>query len=352
MKRKRIIGLVLTVFMLAGSLGVLAGCGGKADAEVLNIYNWGLYMDPQVLEDFTAETGIAIKYEEFPTNEDMYTKLKSGVGKYDLIIPSDYMIERMIKENLVNPLNMDNIPNIKNIDPKLLGLSYDPENKYSVPFTWGTVGIVYNTDAVTEENIDWDILFNEKYSKQILMSNSVRDSLGVALQYLGYSQNSRNPQELEAAKQLLIKQKPLVLAYVVDEVRDLMLSGEANIALVWSGEGMMLEQEGENLKFVIPRSGTNMWVDAMVVPTTAENQDYAEQFINYVCRPDVSAKICEYIGYATPSEAAKEYLDQDVINNFNAYPDENFVKNHTEMFEDPSDFLEEYDSIWTEINAQ
>ena len=339
--------------LVLGLACLLSGCGGKSDAEVLNIYNWGLYMDPQVLEDFTAETGIEVKYEEFPTNEDMYTKLKAGAGKWDLIIPSDYMIEKLINEDMLNEINMENIPNLSNINPSLLGLPYDPENKYSVPYTWGTVGIVYNTDEIqlSEEEIDWDILFDPQYEKQILMSNSVRDSLGVALQYLGYSQNSRNIEELEEAKELLMEQKPLVLAYVVDEVRDLMLSGEANIALVWSGEGIILEQESENLKYVIPRSGTNMWVDAMVIPKTAENQDYAETFINYICRPDISARICEYIGYATPSDAAKAEIDPEVANNFNAYPDADFIENKTEMFQDPSDMLEEYDRIWTEISS-
>lgn len=346
-------GLLVVGVLLVACCFSLWGCGmaGLKDEEVLNIYNWGEYMDPEVLDDFTAETGIEIKYEEFTTNEDMYTKFRSGIGNYDIIIPSDYMIERMIKEDMLYEIDFEQIPNISNIDENLLHLSYDPEQKYSVPFTWGTVGIVYNTDYidVPEEEIGWDILFDEKYKKQILMSDSVRDSVGVALEYLGYSQNSRDPEELEEAKELLIKQKPLVLAYVVDEVRDLMLAEEATIALVWSGEGVLLEDESDNLKYVLPRSGSNLWVDAMVIPKTAQNVDYAQQFINYVCREDISARICDYIGYATPSQAARKYLDEDLINNFNAYPDADFIKNKTEMFNDPSDFLEEYDRIWTEI---
>ncbi|MGI5824766.1 MAG: ABC transporter substrate-binding protein [Bacillota bacterium] len=343
----------LAVLLLAAVSFSLFGCGmaGLKDEEVLNIYNWGEYMDPEVLDDFTAETGIEIKYEEFTTNEDMYTKLRSGIGKYDIIIPSDYMIERMIKEDMLYEIDFAEVPNIVNIDENLLNLSYDPEQKYSVPFTWGTVGIVYNTDYidVPEEEVGWDMLFDEKYKKQILMSDSVRDSVGVALEYLGYSQNSRSPQELAEAEELLIKQKPLVLAYVVDEVRDLMLAEEATLALVWSGEGVLLEDESDNLKYVLPRSGSNLWVDAMVIPKTSQNKDYAQQFINYVCREDISARICDYIGYATPSKAARKYLDEDLINNFNAYPDAEFIENKTEMFNDPSDFLEEYDRIWTEI---
>ena len=352
MNKKAFLTIALLAVMTAACL-LLNGCGmaGLKDEEVLNIYNWGEYMDPEVMEDFTAETGIEIKYEEFTTNEDMYTKMRTGVGKYDLIIPSDYMIERMIKEGRLNKINFDNIPNLKYIDPNLLNLSYDPNQEYSVPFTWGTVGIVYNTKYIdlTEEEVDWDILFDEKYSKQILMSDSVRDSVGMALQYLGYSQNSRNPEELEEAKQLLIKQKDIVLAYVVDEVRDLMLAEEALIALVWSGEGTLLEDEVDYIKYVLPRSGSNLWVDAMVIPETAQNQDYAEQFINYCCRPDISARICDYIGYATPSQAAKDQLDPELTSNFNAYPDAEYIENKTEMFNDPSDFLEEYDRIWTEI---
>ena len=349
--KKQKVWLVMLLIVLMSL--VLSGCGmaGLKDDEVLNIYNWGEYMDPDVLKDFTAETGIEVKYEEFTTNEDMYTKLRSGIGKYDIITPSDYMIERMIKEDMLYEIDFSQIPNLANIDENLMHLSYDPEQKYSIPFTWGTVGIVYNTDyiQIPEEEVGWGMLFDEKYKKQILMSDSVRDSVGMALAYLGYSQNSRDPQELAEAEQLLIDQKPLVLAYVVDEVRDLMLAEEATVALVWSGEGMLLEQESENLKFVLPRSGSNLWVDAMVIPKTAQNIDYAQKFMDYVCREDISARICDYIGYATPSKAARKYLDEDLVNNFNAYPDEDFIRNKTEMFRDPSDFLEEYDRIWTEI---
>lgn len=350
---KKISLITVLAVLLAAACLFCGGCGtaGIKDEEALNIYNWGQYMDPEVLEDFTAATGIPIKYEEFTTNEDMYTKLKTGVGKYDLIIPSDYMIERLINEDMLYKLDLQKIPNLKNIDPNLLNLSYDPAQEYSVPFTWGTVGIVYNTDYIglSEEEVGWDLLFDEKYAKQILMSDSVRDSLGVALEYLGFSQNSRDKRELAAAKELLIKQKPLVLAYVVDEVRDLMLAEEALIALVWSGEGMLMEQEADNLKYVLPRSGSNLWVDAMVIPKTAQNKEAAERFINYVCRPDISARICDYIGYATPNTAARSQLDTELTSNFNAYPDTEFIKNKTEMFKDPSDFLEEYDRIWTEV---
>ena len=343
----------LVVMLVLVSVFALSGCGMAKldDAEALNIYNWGEYMDPEIMEEFTAETGIEIKYEEFTTNEDMYTKYRSGIGNYDIIIPSDYMIERMIKEDQLYKINFDNIPNLKNIDENLMHLSYDPNQEYSVPFTWGTVGIVYNTNHIdiAEEDVDWNMLFDEQYEKQILMSDSVRDSIGMALQYLGYSQNSRNLDELEEAKQLLIDQKDIVLAYVVDEVGDLMLAEEALVALVWSGEGTLMEWECDYLKFVTPRSGANLWVDALVIPKTAQNIEYAEKFIDFVCRPDIAARNADYIGYSTPNKAAQELLDEEWINNFNAYPDADFIKNKTEMFNDPSDFLEEYDRIWTEI---
>lgn len=349
---KKILLLGMTMLLM---LGVIAGCGSDGDdQEVLKIYNWGLYMDPQILADFEAETGIKVQQDEFPTNEDMYTKVKSGTTSYDLLVPSDYMIERMINEGMLAEINFDNIPNFVNIDDSLKGLSYDAENQYSVPYTWGTVGIVYNTDEVDVDpsDIDWDILFSGDYPKEILMSDSVRDSLGVALKYLGYSQNSRDINELEEAKQLLIEQKPDVLAYVVDEVRDLMLSGEANIALVWSGEGMLLEQDSDNLKFVLPESGANMWVDAMVIPEGAANQEAAEMFINYICDPEVSYTLCDYIGYATPNAVTRDTLiDEELINNPNAYPSAEYIETKTEMFTDTSDFLEEYNRIWTEISV-
>jgi len=332
------------------SLMLLIGCAcGNDSAKTLNIYNWGQYMDPQVLKDFTAETGIPIQYEEYPTNEDMYIKVKAGSEKYDLIIPSDYMIEKMASEDLLLPLDMDNIPNIKNIDPKLMGLPYDPAGKYSLPFTWGTVGIVYNQEEVTEPVDSWDILWDEKYAKEILMLNSSRDSLCVALSRLGYSINTRSVEELEEAKNMLIEQKPLVLAYVVDEVRDMMLAGEAKLAVVWSGEGMMICNEDSRFKYVVPQEGGNVWVDALAIPKTAENKEWAEEFINYVCRGDVAAKIMDYIGYATPNLEAQAQLPADVLNNVYNYPSAEMML-AMEFFRDPTDMLPEYDRVWTEVS--
>lgn len=347
LKRKKRLALLLVVALLA--VFALAGCG--EESAKLHIYNWGVYMDPEVLEDFTEETGIEVLYEEYPTNEDMYVRLKAGSGDYDLIFPSDYMIEKLIAEDMLLPLNWDNIPNAKNIDPSLMGLDYDPDNTYSVPYFWGTVGMIYNTDIVQEPVTSWDILWDEQYAKQIIMINSPRDSIGIALQRLGYSMNSHDVNELEAAKESLLEQKPLVLAYVVDEVRDMMLAGEGAIAVVWSGEGIWIDREAENLKYVVPEDGTNLWVDAAVIPKTAKNKEAAEKFIDFICRPDIAARISDYVGYSTPNIPAKDLLPQDIVNHPAAYVDAEYIEK-CEIFRNPGDFLSEYDRVWTEVMSQ
>ncbi len=348
-KTGRLIGLGLALMGLL----LTAGCGGgetTAEKETLMVYNWGDYIDPQVLDDFEAEFNVDVIYEEFATNEDMYVKIKAGASNYDVAIPSDYMINKMIKEDLLLPINFENVPNYDLIDAKYKDWSFDPENTYSVPYMWGTIGIIYNTTMVDEPVTSWEILWDEKYEKNMYMLNSQRDTLAVAQEILGISLNSTDEQELEQAKQLLIEQKPLVSSYVGDEVKDLMVGGNAALALVWSGDAVTMSAQNPDLEYVIPEEGSNYWVDSMVIPVTSQNPELAEQFINYMCRTDVALKNAEYIGYNTPQVEVFEQLPEELTSDENFYPTEEIL-NNCEVFEDLGDAQPLYDRIWTEILA-
>lgn len=330
-------------------LSILVGCSpGKK--ETLTVYNWAEYIDESVLRQFEKEYGVKVIYETFSTNEDMYVKLKSGGANYDVVFPSDYMIERMIKEDMLAKIDMSNIDNYKYIDDIFKNLDFDPNNEYSVPYMWGTLGILYDEKIVTEPVDSWSILWDEKYKGQILMLDSQRDSIGIALKKLGFDLNAKNVRELELAKEELIKQKPLVMAYIVDEVKDMMIGGEAALAVVWSGEAVVIIEEGEDFNYTIPKEGSNVWFDNMVIPKTVKNKELAEEFINFMTRPEIAFKNTNYIGYSTPNTGAMEMLDEEIRNNEAAYPSDEIIRN-CEVFLDPGDFLKEYDRVWTEFKA-
>ena len=286
----------LSIMTIAGLLSVtaLSGCGNKGGATgsagELYVYNWGEYIDESVIEDFQKETGIKVVYDMFETNEEMYPILEAGGVVYDVVCPSDYMIEKMIQNDMLAEIDFNNVPNIKNIDPKYMEVakSFDPENKYAAPYTWGTVGILYNTSMIDDEITSWGDLWNPKYQGNILMQDSVRDAFMVGEKLLGYSINTTDKAELEKVKEKLIEQKPLVQAYVVDQVRDKMIGGEAAIGVIYSGEMLYVQNEvaksGEDfeLKYVIPKEGTNVWMDAWVIPKNAKNKENAEKWIDHI----------------------------------------------------------------------
>lgn len=349
MKRlKKIIALVCTGVMVTA---MLTGCGTKSSGDVLNIYNVGDYIDESLIEKFEEETGIKVVYETYDTNEIMYQKIKSGGSKYDLIVPSDYMIEKMKDEKLIQKIDYSNIPNYKNIDESFKKPSYDENDEYSVPYFWGTFGILYNKNMVSDPVDSWDILWNEKYSGEILMLDSVRDTMAIALMKLGYSQNSINEKELDKAKAELIAQRPLVRAYVNDEGKDRLLGEEAAMGIVYSGDAVTLMDQNENLAYGIPKTGTNKWVDALCIPTDAENKDYAEKFINFMLEPENAVQNIDYIGYSTPNKAALEMLSQDIKSNPVAYPDKTLL-DKCESFIDLGDNIKLYDERWIEIKSK
>lgn len=344
----------------AGALAAasLTGCGEASstasNGEVV-VYNWGEYIDPETLTMFEQETGIKVVYDEFETNEIMYPKVEAGASKYDVICPSDYMIQKMIDNDLLAEINFDNIPNAKeNIGAQYWEQSkgFDPENKYSIPYCWGTVGILYNKTMVDDVVDSWSILWDEKYADNILMQDSVRDAFMVALKLNGCSMNSTDPDELAAARDLLIEQKPLVQAYVIDQVRDKMIGGEAALGVIYSGEAIFTQRENPDLEYVVPREGTNVWIDSWVIPKNAPNMENAEKFIDFMCRPDIAVKNFEYITYSTPNDAARELIeDEDIRNSTIAFPDLTQYDG-LETFSylgDEGDTL--YNNMWKEVKS-
>lgn len=320
---QRVVPVTICIVFIGGGF-YYAKENDVMNGEKLVVYNWGEYIDPEVLTMFEEETGIDIVYEEFETNEILYPKISSGAIAYDVICPSDYMIQRMIENDLLSEINFDNIPNIKNIGEQYMEQSkqFDPENKYSVPYCWGTVGILYNKTMVDEPVDSWSILWDPKYKDNILMQDSVRDAFGVTLKYLGYSLNSIDLDELTEAKNLLIEQKPLVQAYVIDQVRDKMIGNETALGVIYSGEAIYTQKENPNLEYVIPKEGSNIWIDSWVIPKNAEHKENAEKFINFLCRPDIALMNFEYITYSTPNEAARELIEDESIRNSEiAFPD-------------------------------
>ena len=332
----------------------LSGCGssGGENGEVY-VYNWGEYIDPDTITMFEDETGIKVVYDEFDTNETMYPKVESGSSAYDVICPSDYMIKKMIDNDLLQELDFDKMPNAKaNIGAQYYEQSeaFDPGNKYSVPYCWGTVGILYNKTMVNEPVTSWSILWDEKYADSILMQDSVRDAFMVALKLNGYSMNTLNEDELQKAKDALIAQKPLVQAYVIDQVRDKMIGGEAALGVIYSGEAIYTQRENPDLEYIIPDEGTNVWIDGWVVPKNAPNKENAEKFIDFMCRGDIALKNFEYITYSTPNtEAQKLIEDEDIKNSKIAFPDLSQY-NNLETFSYLGEEGDElYNSLWKEV---
>lgn len=343
MTRKNIFLKILFSFCM---IFLLSSCS-KREGNVVNMYNWGEYIDKEVLDEFTRETGIKVNYETFVTNEDMYLKIKQGGSNYDIVVPSDYMIEKMIKEDMLEPIDKSKLSNYKNIDVKFLNKSYDPKSKYSIPLYWGTLGILYNKNLVDGEITSWADLWNEKHKDKIIMLDSSRDSLAAALLKNGFSMNSRNKEELEIAKKDLIKQKKSILAYLVDETKDNMLAENAAIAVMYSGDATELLDADEKFEYVKPKEGTNLWFDSMVILKNSKNKENAHKLIDFLIRKDILSKNMNYTYYAVPNQEVIN--ENELVKSVTKIDDEYFKK--MEVFKDPSDFLKEYDNIWTDVKA-
>ena len=345
MKKWFLIAAVLIMVLIAAT-----GCSSE-EKQTLNVLNYDIYIDRSLLKEFEEANNVTIKYDTYSTPEEMYIKVKSGASKYDLIISSEYMIERMINENLVNKLNFDNIPNYKYIGEDFKNHVYDPTNEYSVPYFWGTLGILYNKTTIDASSVSWAMLWDETHAQRIIMMDSQRDSFAAALKLLGYSLNSVDENELDEAKALLIEQRPLVMAYITDGSPDIMINEEADMALVWSGEAVSAMTENENLDFVIPKEGSNIWIDAMIIPSTTEKQELAEKLIDFLCSTDATLRNIDEVWYSTVHTEAIKQVDEELLENpaFNI-PQDDIDK--MEMLRDPKEFIELYSERWTELMAE
>lgn len=348
-KFKKFICVCMCITMI---LVACVGCGKKDPSKTINFLNYGENIDDETVKLFEKEYGIKVNIETFDDMETMYNKVKAGAVKYDVILVSDSLMTRMIKEDLVQELNKDNIASISQMDENYLNLDIDPGNKYSIPYMFGTVGLIYNTDYVKEDVDSWDILWNEKYKNEIFMFNTYRDTIGVALKSLGYSLNTTDKKELESAKEALLKQKSLVKIYESDLGTETIANGETYINMIWSGEGLNLQDEYPNLKYVVPKEGANFWIDSLCIPKNAANVEGAEKFINFVSDKEAALRIADEIGYTTPNKEAREEQSDEVKNNPNAYMTEE-VMSRCEIYKDlDTADKERYMDIWTALGVE
>ena len=351
--KKRLMNMkhkLLIASVLSGSLFLLGGCGYNKNNSLV-VFNYGDYLDPSIIDSFEKETGIKILYEEYQSPEEMYMKYKADIVDYDVICSSDYILEKLRTEDELLPINFDNIPNAANVDEHLWEFSktFDPENKYTIPHYWGTLGILYNTRLVDEKVDSWDILFNSKYSGQIIMENSVRDSFVPALKMLGYSINTDNTDELDEAEKILIEQRPMVQAYLLDSARDEMIAENAAIALVYSGEAPYATEYNDDLAYVVPKEGSNVWVDSWAVTKDCKNTENAEKFLNYLLRVDISKISFEYNHYGTPNKKLAEILPAKYTEDPALFPPSDVLDN-CEIFRSLDRGTQDYYSkLWKEI---
>lgn len=348
----KILALLLVSCLAIG----IAGCGGgdKKD-NVVYVYSWGDYIDPEVLKTFEKETGIHVVLDEFDTNESMYPRVAEGAVHYDVICPSDYMIQKMISNNLLQPLDFNKLPEAKkNIGEDFFkqAESFDPGNKYSVPYCWGTVGIIYDKTKVTDPVDSWNILWNEKYSGQILMQDSARDAMMIPLKLMGKSMNETDKDVLAQAQAMLKAQKPLVQAYVVDEVKEKLINSEAAMGVVFSGEAPIILKENPNMAFSIPKEGTNLWIDGWVITKDSQNVDNAHKFIDFMCRPDIAAQNFEHLGYSTPNIAVRDLVeDEELKNSPIAFPSPE-VYSGQETYKYLGNQMDEYyNNLWMQVRV-
>lgn len=330
----------------------LTGC---SSAETLYLFNYGDYIDPEVYSLFEEEHGIRVVYDEYAAPEDMYAKFTSGSAKYDLICTSDYMLQKLINEDLLAEIDFNNVKNFSNISPNQLEAtkSFDPELKYTVPHFWGTLGILYNTETVKAEDVkSWDIVFSGKYKEKIIMPNSERDAFFVALTKLGYDANTTDKKQLEAAAELLRKQKSDVQAYLLDEAARVKVeSGNADMAVIYNGEAYLAFENNDKLAFEIPSEGTCMWLDSFAIPKDAVNKEYAELFLNFLCKEEIAKMNFEYIYYSTPNQAVIDSLNNDVVSETAIFPEESIFEKASVFKYLGSEIEELYSKLWKNVKS-
>lgn len=322
--------------------------------KIVNVYNWGEFINPKSNEKFTEETGIKVNYTTFHNNEELFAKLLGGSANYDVIIPSDYMISKLIENDMLAKLDYNNIPNYKFIDKRFKNLSFDPQSEYSVAYTYGNIGLIYNKNFVQKHEIEergWDILWSEKFKKKILMFDNSRDTFAIALLKLGFSVNSNNPDDWQKAFDELLAQKSVLQTYVMDQIFDKINNNEAVLAPYYAGDAFVMMKNNPNVNFAFPKQGVNMFVDAMCVPKNSQNKQFAEEYINFMCRTDIALSNVLTVGYSTPHTKAFELLDENIKNNKILYPNENVINNsqiYTNLLPETNKLLDE---LWTKLKV-
>lgn len=342
--------LLLTCLGLFIAANKLNHSSANANNKTLIIYNWGDYIDPDLITKFEKQTGYHVIYETFDSNEAMFTKIKQGGTSYDIAIPSDYMISKMRKAKLLNRIDTDKLSNFKFLDPRFLHQSFDPKNQYSVPYFWGTLGIIYNDKFVKPGTItQWNDLWDKKYHNNILLVDSARDIMGMSLVSLGYSMNTTNNVQLKLAKAKLDVLAPNVKAILSDELKNYMIQNEAAIGVSWSGEASEMLDNNPHLHYVVPEQGSNLWFDNIVIPKTAKNKTAAYKFINFMLDPKNAAQNAEYIGYATPNKAAKKLLPTKIRDDKQFYPPMKTLKNLQVFTDLRPKKVQEYNDLFLEF---
>lgn len=346
--------IVVFILLLFGVNLYMNHSSGAATSDTITIYNWGDYIDPALIETFEEETGLKVVYETFDSNEAMYTKVQQGGTQYDIAIPSEYMIERMIEEDLLHELDYSKIEGMEHLIPEFLDQPFDPGNQYSVPYFWGTMGIIYNDKMIEEGAITrWEDLWTPEYRERIMLIDGAREIVGLTLQSLGYSLNSRDLSELSEAEAKLAELAPNVKAIVADEIKMYMIQEEAPLAVTFSGEAADMMWENESLHYVLPEEGSNLWFDNMVIPKTAQNIDGAHAFISFMLRPENAAINAEYIGYSSPNQTAiDELIDEEIVSDEQFYPNLDEMEN-LEVYENLGlEFIGIYNDIFLEFKMK
>lgn len=339
----------LKIFGLFMIMFCIIACNGEKK-EQLNIFTWSGYVSDEIRLGFENEYGVKVIVDIFAKNEDLLAKLQAGATGYDIIMPSDYMVSIMIKKDMLAELNRENIPNFENISSNFLGKYFDPDNSYSVPYTFGTAGIAYDSTVVSPAPDSWQVLWDSTYKNQISMLDDHRESIGVALKLLGYSLNSTDTDQLKQAKLKLIEQRPLLKQYE-SETQDILISKEVVIAHSWSGDAFRAAEIYPSIRYVIPKEGSSQFIDTVCIPRSAQNKSLAEKFINYLLRPEVNAKITEFTKYGTCVPKAKEHLPENLQKHAYIYPPEESMKS-LEWIIDLGDFMQDYSRVWDEIKAK
>jgi spermidine/putrescine transport system substrate-binding protein len=342
------------VLVAAGAFSAVAAMArtGRAEEEKeLNFYNWDTYTGETTLQTFTQKTGIDVKLDLYANNEELYAKLKEGNPGYDVIVPSNDMVETMLAVNLLEPLDHAKIPNIKNIDPAFANPKYDPGLAHTLPYMWGTLGIGYRKSKVKEPPTSWKVLFDsDEYSGRIALLADMRPVLGLALKYLGYSMNSTNADEIAKARDLIIKQKSHIKAFAPDEGQNMLVAGDVDVVMEWNGDIVQVMSEDADLDYVVPIEGTDVWIDNLAIPKDAPHPENAHAFLNHINDPEVNAEIANTIRYATPNLAAHALINQDDLHNPRIYPPAEVVAK-SETLVDLGTNTRLYDEAWTAVQA-